>query len=197
MTTLVQPTSNSLAALRPIVPERNGISADDSLYEIVHGVRVELPPMSFLAIWIANRLNGFLWPFVDKNKLGMAIVEAIFILDVENDLRRRPDVAFVSAQTWPLDRPIPKVGDLPVAPDLAVEVNSPTDVMDKVIDKIIEYFHHGVREVWLILPMQGQVYVYTSPTQVRILTAEDELTDTIVPGFRLNLAELFGDAGKV
>jgi Uma2 family endonuclease len=191
MSVLMQPESKGLAAVVPIGAERNGIGADDSLYEIVHGLRVELPPMSYLAIWIASRLHGFLWPIVEKNKLGMAITEGMFILDVKNDIRRRPDVAFVSAQTWPLDRPIPRVGDLPVAPDLAVEVNSPTDLMDNVIGKIMEYFHYGVREVWLILPMQGQVYVYTSPTQVRILTARDELADTIVPGFRIILAELF------
>jgi Uma2 family endonuclease len=196
MSTLVLPETMGLAAPMSITPNRNGIAVDDSLYEIVDGIRVELPAMSFLAIWVASCLNGFLWPFVEKNKLGRAITEAIFILDAKKDIRRRPDVAFVSAQTWPLDRPIPSVGDLPVAPDLAVEVNSPTDAMDNVIDKIIEYFHHGVREVWLILPRQGQVYVYTSPTQVRILTAKEELADTIVPGFRLNLAELFRDADK-
>jgi Uma2 family endonuclease len=196
MSILMQPASKGLAPSTPIIPELNGIGVDDSLYEIVNGLRVELPPMSALAIWIASRLNGFLWPFVEKNKLGMAITEGLFILDVKNDLRRRPDVAFVSAQIWAVDRPIPRAGDFPVSPDLGVEVNSPTDKMDDVVGKIIEYFHYGVREVWLILPTHGQVYIYTSPTQVRILTAKDELADTIVPGFRLSLADLFRDVEK-
>ncbi len=193
MTTVMQPENQGLV---PVFAGRNAGHADESLYEIVQGLRVELPPMSYLAIWIATRLNGFLWPFVEKNKLGMAITEALFILDVKNDIRRRPDVAFVSAETWPIDRPIPKVGDLPVAPDLAVEVNSPTDSMENVIGKVIEYFHFGVREVWLILPSAQQFYIYTSPSQVRILTANDELANTIVPGFRLNLADLFPEVGK-
>src|ERR1700679_2126384 len=98
---VVHPQSTGLPALVPIIPEQNGIGADDSLYEIVRGSRVELPPMSYLSVWIASCLHGLLWPYVKKNKLGMAITEALFIVDVKNDIRRRPDVAFVSAQTWP------------------------------------------------------------------------------------------------
>src|SRR5207244_9943879 len=100
--------------------------------------------------------------------------------------------AFVSTQSWPLDRPIPEEGDWEVIPDLAVEVSSPNDLLKDVLAKMNEYFTYGVRQVWLVIPTRQYVLVFESPTRVRILTAADELDGgTLLPGFRLPLASLF------
>ena len=67
-----------------------------------------------------------------------------------------------------------------------------TDVMFDVIDKLHEYFRHGVRQVWLIFSNVGQVYVYTSPAAVRILDRTDTLTGgDLLPGFTSLVADLF------
>jgi Uma2 family endonuclease len=116
----------------------------------------------------------------------------LFILDAQRNLRRRPDVAFVSADRWPLDREIPTTGDWDVVPDLAVEVIRPNDIFQDVLTKLQEYFQYGVQLVWAVVPEAQQVYVYDSPTQVRILTIRDTLTgSTILPDFHLPLASLF------
>jgi Uma2 family endonuclease len=168
---------------------------DEPLYEIVNGQRVELPPISAYTTWIASRLHGRLWPYVEDKGLGTSVTEMLFVLDAEHNLRRRPDVAFVSTARWPLDRALPETGDWDVVPDLAVEVISPNDVFKDVLAKVREYFHYGVQVVWLIAPEEQQVYVYASPTHVRILTGQDELTsDEVVPGFRLPLRQLFQHA---
>lgn len=105
---------------------------------------------------------------------------------------RKPDVAFVSFQRWAQSRAIPKVNAWPVAPDLAVEVISPTDKMFDVFDKLREYFDGGVQQVWHVLSNVEQLHVYTSPTAVRILTRADVLAgDPVVPGFRMPVADLF------
>ena len=62
-----------------------------------------------------------------------------------------------------------------VVPDLAVEVVSPTNTSYEVVGKVDEYFRAGVRLVWVILPGRNKVYVYTSPTDVRILQPGDDL----------------------
>ena len=50
-----------------------------------------------------------------------------------------------------------------------------------------------VRQVWVIYPGTSKVYVYDSPTTVRILQLGDDLDGgTLLPGFRLPLAVLFG-----
>jgi Uma2 family endonuclease len=165
---------------------------DEPLYEIVDGQPVEAPPMSAYATWLASRLHGLLWPYTEEHALGTAVTEMLFILDVQRDLRRRPDVAFVSAARWPLHQELPETGDWNVVPTLAVEVLSPNDVMKDVLAKLREYFQCGVQVVWVVLPEEQQVYVYMSPTQVRILTAGDTLTEEqLLPGFHLPLTRLF------
>jgi len=51
--------------------------------------------------------------------------------------------------------------------------------------------------VWVLAPEEQQVYVYDSPTRVRILTGQDELTGgEVVPGFRMPLGHLFQHAAS-
>jgi Uma2 family endonuclease len=165
---------------------------DDGLYEVVDGQRVEIPPMSVYAGLVASRLGYRLGPFVDERRLGIVVTEVLFIVDPKRNLRRRPDVAFVSAERWPLDRPIPETGDWEVIPDLAVEVVSPSDSWEEVLAKIDEYFEKGVRQVWIVAPVSQKIYMLDSPTRVHILTAADELDGgKLLPGFHLPLARLF------
>jgi Uma2 family endonuclease len=183
MSTQVIPTPSPIA--QPLVD-------GDSLYEVVNGQRVELPPMSIQATWLASRLQNRLGPFVEEHGLGTAVTEALFILDQTADLRRRPDVAFVSTKRWPANLDIPAKGDWLVVPDLAVEVVSPNDTVDQVLGKVDEYFRYGVSQVWVIIPSVSQIYAYDSPTQVRIFTTGDDLEGgALLPDFRLNLADLF------
>lgn len=166
---------------------------EEPLYEVVNGVRVELPPMSAEATWIASALFGYLFGHLHRKGVGHLVMEMLFILDRADDVRRRPDVAFVSAERWPLDRPIPAVGDWEVVPDLAIEVISPNDVFNKVLAKVSEYFDHGVRQVWVIAPSEGCVYIYDSRDAVRIVAAPAELETPLLPGWKLPLATLFGE----
>ena len=79
-------------------------------------------------------------------------------------------------------------------PDLAVEVVSQRNTADEVAGKIDEYFHAGVRQVWVVYPVTSKVQVYESPTRVQILQLGDELQgDPLIPGFRLPLSVLFGE----
>jgi Uma2 family endonuclease len=165
---------------------------DEPLYEIVDGQRVDVPPMSVYTTWLASRLHGRLWPYVEEHGLGTCVMEMLFILDAGRNLRRRPDVAFVSADRWPLDREIPTTGDWDIGPDLVVEVIRPNDIFQDVLTKLREYFQYDVQLVWAVVPEAQQVYVYDSPTQVRILTVRDTLTGSqILPDFHLPLASLF------
>jgi Uma2 family endonuclease len=174
------------------VPKESLPLPEEPLYEIVDGLVVELPPISFLASVVASRLQNRMGPFVETHRLGIVVTEALFILDAASNLRRRPDLAFVSVTRWPLDRLVPTAGDGAVVPDLAVEVVSPTDFWEDVLSKMREYFAHGVRQVWLVSPVLQEVHVCESPTRNRILTREDTLDGgTLLPGFQLPLAELF------
>ncbi len=174
------------------LPEPAAAPPCDALYEVVDGEYVETPAMSAESTWIASRLQNSLGPYVQVNALGTTVPEMLFVLDADERLKRRPDVAFVSAERWPLDRRPPREGDWPVVPDLAVEVVSPNDVMTDVLAKVGEYFERGVRQVWVVVPAERQVYVYDSRDAVRIVAEPAALETPLVPGWRLPVATLFG-----
>lgn len=170
---------------------------DEPLHEVVHGRRLGLPSIGAYATWLASRLGYQLGPFVTAHQLGVLVIEMLFILDAVRDIRRRPDLAFVSVKRWPLGIPPPEVGDWEVIPDLAVEVASPNDLFKDVTAKVEEYFLYGVRQVWVILPERRQVYVYDAPAQVRILTTSMDLDGgELLPDFRLSLPTLFTQPGS-
>jgi Uma2 family endonuclease len=80
-----------------------------------------------------------------------------------------------------------------VVPDLAIEVISRTYLASAVNAKIDEYFQAGVSLVWVIYPVTTKIYVYDSPTSVRILQLGDELDgEGVVPGFQVPLSTMFG-----
>lgn len=180
------------ATLSPSAAAAVGPVKEESLYEIINGQKVELPPMSIYANRVAGKLFTRLDSHAEMNRLGMAVTEALFILDPARNCRRRPDVAFVSAAKWPLDRPLPESGDWEMVPDLAVEVVSPNDLAQELFAKMHEYFRYGVQQVWIILPIDQEIYLYDSPTKLRVLTAADELDGgPLLPGLRLPVASLF------
>jgi Uma2 family endonuclease len=166
--------------------------ADAALYEVVDGQYSELPPMSTYAGVLASRLHTRLGVFVESRRCGQAVMEVLFGLDPASRSRRRPDVAFVSEERWPRSRPLPNTDPWPVVPDLAVEVVSPSDLAEAVRLKILEYFRHGVTQVWVVWPQARCVDVYESATLPRVLTADDTLDGgSILPGFSLLLREYF------
>jgi Uma2 family endonuclease len=153
---------------------------------------MEQPPMSAYATWIASLLVGYLKVFAENHQLGRAVAEMLFDFGMANLPNRRPDVAFVSFQRWPKNRRVPRTAAWNVVPELAIEVISETNLAEQILGKIREYFQAGVQLVWVVYPVEEQVYVYESLTQIRVLTRTDELDGgTVLPGFRLPLGSLF------
>jgi Uma2 family endonuclease len=161
-------------------------------YEIVNDLFVEEPPLGAHEYWIASRLVRGMILFDGPGVLGSVLEETLFILENNPRLRRRPDIAFVSSDRWPVDRPAPHEAAWDVVPDLAIEIISPSDHSDDIMRKLEEYFRVGVRLVWVIYPDFRKVYAYNSPASVRILQDSDELSgDPVLSGFRFPLSGLF------
>ncbi len=83
-------------------------------------------------------------------------------------------------------------------PNLAVEVVSKSNTGEEILAKLGDYFHTGTELVWVVYPSVRLVYVYTSPTAVRIL-AETAVLDggVVIPDFRLSVNKLFEDETDV
>ncbi len=166
----------------------------DGLYEVVDGQVQEKPPMGTFENILATNLVSLLNPFVKSNRLGWAVMEPLFRLDPVTNLQRRPDLAFVSFDRWPRERRAPRDTPWDIIPDLAVEVISPTNMMEEVMRKVEEYFHAGVRQVWIIHPSVKKIHIYHNPKEIQVLGQGDILDGgQVVPGFQVGLDDLFGE----
>lgn len=181
-------------AVLPLTPPTDN---PDAHYEFVEGEWKEVPRMGAFASLLASRLAEELNQFARAHNLGLAMVEVLFRLAVEGPARR-PDVAYVAYDRWPYTAPFeedPPAFD--VVPNLAVEVNSPSNTLDEIGDKNRDYFFAGVQQVWVIQPRHRHVYVYDAPDKVSMLSEKQELDGgTILPGFRLPLVTLFAVGTK-
>jgi len=174
----------------------DGAGPGDHFVEIIDGHVVALQPKSARAIFIANRIAQEIGYHVHVNRIGEAMFGLLFRLPLEKERQRRPDVAFVSAERWPIDSLPPETGNaLAVVPDLFVEVVSPSDLAEEIHEKLHEYFEAGGRQVWIVYPNRAMVEVFDSPTQSRWLSRNDVIENIpSLPGFRLPLIQIFGPA---
>jgi Uma2 family endonuclease len=157
------------------------------LYEIIDGLK-KGKHVGAYQLGLASVLAGFLHAYVVGKRLGLVVTEMLFRLSAARS--RRPDIAYVSYDRWG-GPTVPKTEAWNIAPNLAVEVVSPTNTADEIHDKIGEYFRAGVLSVWVVYSDGPEIHLYSSPKQVRIFGAGDELTgDRALPRFRLRVSAL-------
>jgi Uma2 family endonuclease len=163
------------------------------LCELVDGTLVE-KPMGYRESAIAIALAAALYRFVTEHKLGLVTGES-GMMQFFAGLVRIPDVAYAS---W--DRLGGRVPTEPVpllAPDLAVEVLSPSNTKREMQRKRGEYFDAGVQLVWIIDIEARTVAVYTSPEGPTILSQSQSLDGgAVLPGVSLPLRDLFAELDR-
>ncbi len=158
--------------------------------ELVKGELIERPPAGCEHGAIAGDLHGTLWNYVRTHRLGRVFAaETGFRIGRNPDTVRAPDTAFVSNERLPASLPEKY---LELAPDLAVEVVSPSDTAHEVGDKVADWLAAGTRLVWGVYPRSRTVHVYRPNAPFRRLTVADALDgEDVVPGFSCPVSNLF------
>ena len=170
------------------------LSGDDVRRELVNGRVIEMPPHGFLHGEIAGKIWRRLVEHVERVGGGrVAVGDVGFVLSVPGDPQRvrAPDVAFIS------EGRLFEIGSLEGfvvgAPDLAVEVLSPSEASLDVHEKVRDYLDAGTKLVWLVAPQARTATVYRPDGSTRLLRDADALDgEYLLPGFSVPLAELFG-----
>src|SRR5437870_2631777 len=107
-------------------------------YELIHGQLVEVPPMSWYACEVVNRMNDKLVEYGVSRKVGRSRVEMYYRVPTEDDPTkiRRADISFITFGRLPDSKALPYTGNaVDIVPELIVEVISPTDDAEDVIEK--------------------------------------------------------------
>ncbi len=164
---------------------------DNARTELVRGRLFVREPAGLEHGDLAAQLLITIGSFVRKEKLGRALAaETGFTLERNPDTVRGPDVAFVRASRWPSE---PVIGYAEMAPDLAVEVLSPSESRVRSVRKVASWLAAGTELVWVVDPKAKEVRVHRADGTVSALSRNDVIDgEAVLPGFRLPVSEVFG-----
>jgi Uma2 family endonuclease len=109
-----------------------------------------------------------------------------------NGATRSPDAAWVRRSRLTGLTKEQKQKFLPLCPDFAIELRSPTDNLRAVLDKMQEYLDNGAQLGWLLDPLTRRVHVYRPQRPPEILEAPSTVSaDPLLPGFVLDLRKIW------
>ena len=160
-------------------------------YELVKGELITMAPAGGEHGAIGMNAGTYINVFVRQNDLGAVFnSDTGFIISTDPDTVRCPDVSFVRKENIPpsgISR-----GFIVGAPDLAVEVISPSDSYPEVEAKAAQLLEAGTLLVVLIYPRTRTIMLRYQSGETTTLTEEDTLTlGDVLPGFECAVGELF------
>ena len=133
---------------------------------------------------------GLLYAEVKKRRLGQLYsCDTGFVLRENPDIVRSPDVSFVRKERIPL--PVTSGGFIRGAPDLAVEVRSPSQSPADLSRKTQQYLDNGADTVWVIYPREKKAFVRDSSGTAKTVALDGFLeAPRILPGVKIALQDV-------
>ncbi|SHE39104.1 Uma2 family endonuclease [Desulforamulus putei] len=162
---------------------------DGQRYELIGGNLIMVPSPSTNHQRITGKIYRLLSDFAEKKQLG-EVFDAPMDVVLDNQVIQ-PDIFYISKDRSSI------IGELNIqgAPDLVVEVLSPSTAAYDRKKKSRLYFKHGVKEYWLVDPDVKFVDVYVAGEKewlwIGAFDQEDVLTTALLPGLEISLAEVF------
>lgn len=179
----------------PAVKEKHNIKdykllPEGSPYQLIEGELVMTPPPGTLHQIIARNLFIKISALVEKNSAGLLLFAPVDVyFDDENAFQ--PDIVFVSKQR----RDIVKDDGIHGAPDMVIEILSPSTAYYDIKKKYKLYEKFGVREYWIVDPEMKSVELY-SLTQGKFqmsagLSEQGTVKSGILEGCEMSLEDIF------
>ncbi len=164
------------------------IYPEESRIELIDGEVYEMPAPTPKHQDILVRVFIPMRSFVDANSLGLILVAPVdVVFDEENVLQ--PDIVYISDLSKVKDR-------IYGAPDLVVEVASPSTLKRDITDKMKIYERYGVKEYWIVFSSEKTIVVYQLTENGYELFSsaieKGKVRSKILEGFEINLEEVFG-----
>ena len=176
--------------LKPITAEELlKMPKGGSRYELIRGVLVEKMPPGHEHGQVMLRIGSILTYYADANDYGLTVGgEPGYRLDRDPDTVRAPDVAWIAPGRVPPGTP----GYPESAPDLAVEVKSPSNSNPEMAAKATMWLSYGSQEVWVADPQATTVTVFRPGASPHTLTEHEDLDGgDLLSGFTTPVWRLF------
>ena len=162
---------------------------DGQRRELVRGRLLTMAPPGEEHGWLMMNLGGPLAQHVRTHGLGRVYGELGCKLETDPDTVRAPDAAFIRQARLTAR---PQSGYWLGAPDLVVEVISPSDRYSEVDDKVATWLDHGTQMALVVNPRWRSVMMHQPGQPPRLLTEDDTLDGLdVVPGWPLPVRDLF------
>ncbi len=167
--------------------------------EIVDGVMLMAPAPTADHQWIMFEISVRLRSFVNERDLGVVLPAPVDLLIQREPLRtRQPDILYLSAERTGMRgrSQLRGVQFLETAPDLVVEVLSPSNSRRDIEDKLADYKRIGVLECWVVSPEAETVEVVNllpdDTSTEAIFGVDGTLISKVLSEFTLPIREIFG-----
>ncbi len=172
--------------------ELQSLPDDGFIHEVVNGELVMSPKNNFQHERICSRLLFALETFNRQHRLGVVLGSSAGFWMFNRNCRA-PDISFIPKARLESLRFSPSAKTFfPGAPDLAVEVISPSNTRAEMDERLRDFFASGTQIAWLINPDSGSVEVCRSLTQRRLIGPGGEVDgEHLLPGFRYPINDLF------
>jgi Uma2 family endonuclease len=164
---------------------------DDRKYELLAGFVLSEPHPGPRHGRVIARLVRLIESHVEPRHLGFALAgEAGYLLALDPPTVLIPDVSYLS---WARGKDhVEASTPFPGAPDLAIEVLSPSNRAAEIRRKVRTYLGAGCPLVWIVDPKRRTVTIHAAPDAARVLWEGDVLDGgRVIPGFSVELRELF------
>lgn len=159
-------------------------------YELLEGELFVVPSPSTNHQRVVGRLYTILNTFVYDNGLGEVFTAPTDVV-FDNHNIFQPDILYISKERLSIIKKLNIQG----APDLVVEVLSPSTIKRDRFDKRRLYFAHGVKEYWIVDPDNRLIETFTQGDsdlqKAGVFSEETLLTSTLLPGLQLELTKIF------
>jgi Uma2 family endonuclease len=161
---------------------------DNYRHEISEGEHFMTPSPSTYHQKIVGNLYRKLSDYVEKNKLGEIYVSPVDVIFHEIDVFV-PDLVFVSNENLS----IVSENNIQGAPDLIIEVMSPSSVARDREGKYKRYAYYGVKEYWIVDLQRKLVEVYDLEQDklINVIPQKQKLNSPIFEDLNLDLTKIF------
>lgn len=166
----------------------------DRVVELVEGVIVDMPLPNPVHAAILVKLSSRITVFADERNIGETLAGDVpFVLKRSphgRDTLRGVDIAFITRERMP--KPMPN-RPFEIAPDLAIEIVSPSNKAIDIENKTQQLLEAGTKLIWIVYPDLQSISVRTQDGANSLKESDNLSGGDVLPGLEIQVAEIFPD----